>query len=678
MLNTQRLALLMSGFFSFTMAFAEEFVTEVDLFADVAVIKTGTRLQQPIMNVPASVTVIDRQMIAASGATQIPHLLRLVPGFQSYSVSGNQYGVVSRALSPDFPGHLEVMVDGRSVYQPALSTVIWTSLGIAIEDIDYIEVIRGSNTSAYGSNAFLGAINIVTIGALVTPTLSLRALGGSIDTRDFSGRYAGRAKDFSYTVSLLSQHNSGFGGLNTPEDGPWPTHTRQDDLDTTQFRLQGLYTPTLNDEFDITLGFGKDRLQLPENDVRGYHNREFVSNYQQLRWTHQLDNGDVSVNFYHNYLHIEDDTVLGLLSVLAEVPSAAVPLAFPGQVDEVLLGDIRDGLSERYHLELQHTFDMNSQLRLVWGSAFRVDRLGSRFLLGDDDIIQEEQYQLFGNAEWHFSPRWHANFGLMIEKNSIVDSFASPRIALNYQLAPNHMVRASATAGKRTPSLLSVYQNTTITFADGTPIDQVIGNTGEADEEKINVFEVGYLGKYLDGDLTLDLKVFKEQLRDARYDAEQKGVGDIDDERRVWRNGLDWDNQGFEAQLRYQPDSQWLFSWQYAYIDIDGFLPDDNDPEDISNHLPAHNTSLLAAYRPIPNWEVSGVIYHASEQEWTGGDEVDEVTRLDLRLAKTLRLGDWHGLAELIVHNVGDGYRDYDEDNRFERRVFVRLKFDLN
>lgn len=677
MRDTQRLALLMSGFFSFTTAIAQEFVTEVDLFADVAVIKTGTRLQQPIMDVPGSVTVIDRQMIAASGATQIPHLLRLVPGFQSYSVSGNQYGVASRALSPDFPGHLEVMVDGRSVYQPALSTVIWTSLGIAIEDIDYIEVIRGSNTPAYGSNAFLGAINIVTIDALVSPTLSLRALGGSIDTQDFSGRYAGRVKDFSYTVSLLSQHNSGFGGLSTPEDGPWPTHTRQDDLDTTQFRLQGLFTPTLNDEFDITLGFGKDRLQLPENDVRGYHNREFDSHYQQLRWTHQLDNGDMTVNFYHNYLHIEDDTVLGLLSELAEVPPAAIPIAFPGQVDEVLLGDIRDGLSERYHLELQHTFDVNSQLRLVWGSAFRVDRLGSRFLLGDDNIIQEEQYQLFGNAEWYFLPRWHANFGLMLEKNSIVGSFASPRIAINYQLRPNHMVRASATAGKRTPSLLSVYQNTVITFADGTPIDQIIGNGGSADEEKINVLELGYLGKYLDGDLTLDLKVFKEQLRDARYDAKQRGIGDIDGRRRVWRNGLDWDNQGFEAQLRYEPSSQWLFSWQYAYVDIDGFLPDDNDPEDIGNHLPTHNTSLLAAYRPIPGWEVSSVIYHTSEQEWTGGDEVDEVTRLDLRLAKKLRLGQWQGQLEFLIHNVGDDYADYDQDNVFERRLFVRLRFDL-
>jgi iron complex outermembrane recepter protein len=548
--------------------------------------------------------------------------------------------------------------------------------GIAIEDIDYIEVIRGSNTSTYGSNAFLGAINIVTVDAVESSKLSLRTLTGSIDTQDFSGRYASSIEDFSYTMSFLAQSNSGFERLDEANNGPWPLHTRQDDLSTQQFRLQGLYTPTLSDEIDITLGFGKDRIQVPENDVRGYHNRQFDNSYQHVRWTHQLDNGDVALNFYHNRLTIEDDTVLGLLSDLTPLTPATVPVVFPGQVDEVLLGDIRDGLSERYHLELQHTFDVNPQLRLVWGSAFRVDRLGSRFLLGHDDIIQEEQYQLFGTAEWHFLPDWRANVSLMVEENAIVGTFASPRAGLNYQINSNHMLRTSITAGKRTPSLLSVFHNTEITFADGTLIDQIIGNTGSADEEKLNVLEVGYLGMFLEGNLTLDLKLFKEQLRDARYDAEAIGT-DLDGERRVWRNGLDWDNRGAELQLKYQPDGQWLFSLQYAYIDIAGALPDATSPKDIGTHIPKHNASLLVAYRPFPGWELSGVVYHTSEMEWTGGDEVDEITRLDLRVAKALNFGNWRGKLEFLAHNVEDDYFDYDEDNRFEQRFFVRLKIEF-
>lgn len=667
--------LLLCGVMYSAVCLAQEPVTELDLYADIDVVRTGTRLQQPIREVPASVTVIDRQMIAASGAIDIPQLMRLVPGFLSFSAQGSQFGVSSRALSPAFPGHLEVMVDGRSVYQPALSAVVWTSLGIALEDIKYIEVIRGSNTPAYGSNAFQGAINIVTLDPLSSPHSSFRAVGGSIDTRNFSGRQTGSVEDFSYAVSLLTESNSGFKGLSEPKDGPWPTHTREDDLETTQLRLQGLYTPTLDDQIDITLGLGRDHLQLPENDVRGYHNREFNNHYQHISWKHLLDNGDVTTSFYHNYLHIEDDTQIGLLSEF--INPALIPVYFPGKTDEFIYGDIRDGVSERYHLEVQHTFDVNRQLKMVWGSAFRVDRLGSRFLLGHDDIVDEEQYQLFANTDWAFLPRWNANFGVMLETNSLVGTFASPRLGVNYQINPDHMLRASATAGKRTPSLLSVYQDTTITFADGTPIDQIIGNTGTASAEKVNVLELGYLGTFLQGDVTLDLKLFKEKLRDARYDVQQTVV-DLDGSRRVWRNGLDWDNEGIEMQLRYQPDLQWLVSLQYAYMDIDGFLPDQTSPKDIGNQLPTHNTSLLAAYRFLPGWELSGVLYHTSEMKWTSGDEVDEITRLDLRLAKTLKLGDWQGLLELLVHNVDDDYVDYDNDDRFERRFFVRLKFDLD
>jgi len=615
-------------------------------------------------------------MIAASGATQIPQLMRLVPGFLSFSSKANQLGVSSRALSPDFPGHLEVMVNGRSVYQPALLTVVWTSLGIALEDIDYIEVIRGSNTPAYGSNAFQGSINIVTLDPLTGSQSSVRATAGSIDTKNFSGRSLGSVGDFSYAVSLLSNRNSGFKGLSEPPRKLFPTQSRVDDLHTTQLRVQGLYTPSLDDEIDVTLGLGRDHLKLPESDVRGYHNRQFNSHYQHIRWKHLLDSGDVTTSFYHNYLSIEDDTSYGLLSANVEVSPSDVPLGYPGQVDEVISGDIQDGLSERYHLEVQHTFNASSQLKMVWGSAFRVDRLGSRFLLGHDQVIDAEQYQLFANADWQFLPRWNANVGVMLETNNLVGSFASPRLGVNYQIFDNHMLRMSATAARRTPSLLSVHQKTAVTFADGTPIEKMIGNTGEASEEKINVLELGYLGSFLQGDLTLDMKLFKEQLRDARYDADP-AADDTSGFSRVWRNGLNWDTEGAEMQLRYQPDSQWLASLQYAYIDIDGFFPNENSHKDFGNQIPTHNVSLLTAYRPLPGWELSGVLYHTSEMKWTSGNDVDEITRLDLRLAKSFALGDWQGQLEFLIHNVDDAYIDYDKDNIFERRFFVRLKFDL-
>jgi hypothetical protein len=44
-------------------AFAEEYVTEIDVFDDIPVVNAGTRLEQRLTEVPASITIIDREMI---------------------------------------------------------------------------------------------------------------------------------------------------------------------------------------------------------------------------------------------------------------------------------------------------------------------------------------------------------------------------------------------------------------------------------------------------------------------------------------------------------------------------------------------------------------------------------------------------------------------------------------
>jgi len=145
----------------------ENYIDEESLFDEVDTVVSATRLKQKITNAPVSVTIIDSEMIKASGALEIHELLRFVPGYFSYSVSGNQYAVTSHFGANDLPSRLEVRIDGRSVHQPMFDTVDWASLGLDVLDIDHIEVVRGSSASVYGSNAFLGAINIVTKGSLL-------------------------------------------------------------------------------------------------------------------------------------------------------------------------------------------------------------------------------------------------------------------------------------------------------------------------------------------------------------------------------------------------------------------------------------------------------------------------------------------------------------------------------
>ena len=103
----------------------EGFITEDDLLGDLPAVTSASQMSQPLSHVPASVTIIDQKMIKASGALSWVDIFRLVPGFESYSINGNRYGISTHGYGREFPNHLEIMVDGRSIYDPIFATIEW-------------------------------------------------------------------------------------------------------------------------------------------------------------------------------------------------------------------------------------------------------------------------------------------------------------------------------------------------------------------------------------------------------------------------------------------------------------------------------------------------------------------------------------------------------------------------
>src|SRR5690606_2689731 len=97
---------------------------------------------------------------------------------------------------------MQVLVDGRPVYGPALGGVRWTDLPLDIEDVERIEVVRGPNAAAYGANAFLGAINIITQHPSQVDGTELTLLRGNKDTSKAMLRHGGGIKGLDYRMTL--------------------------------------------------------------------------------------------------------------------------------------------------------------------------------------------------------------------------------------------------------------------------------------------------------------------------------------------------------------------------------------------------------------------------------------------------------------------------------------------
>jgi iron complex outermembrane receptor protein len=128
-----------------------------------------SKLEQTLSKAGAAVYVISQEDIRRSGATNIPDLLRMVPGVHVAQINAHTWAISIRGFTDKYGDKVLVMIDGRSVYTPLTSGVNWDQQDVPLEDIDRIEVIRGPGGTVWGANAVNGVINIITKSAKATP-----------------------------------------------------------------------------------------------------------------------------------------------------------------------------------------------------------------------------------------------------------------------------------------------------------------------------------------------------------------------------------------------------------------------------------------------------------------------------------------------------------------------------
>ena len=159
-----------------------------------AVTVTATRGERRSGDVPASVSLLDRQEIKQSPALVADDVLRQIPTFSLFRRTSSlashptAQGVSLRGIGPSGDSRTLVLVDGVPVNDPFGGWVYWSR--VPLESTDRIEVVDGSSSSLYGNYAMGGVINFVTSPA--TPkTLDVKAQYGSRNTPkvDFVGSH---------------------------------------------------------------------------------------------------------------------------------------------------------------------------------------------------------------------------------------------------------------------------------------------------------------------------------------------------------------------------------------------------------------------------------------------------------------------------------------------------------
>src|SRR5262249_48797439 len=163
-------------------------------------ITTTSKEAAAAFQTPAAIYVLTREDIARSGATNIPDLLRLVPGIDVAQISSDKWAIGIRGFQGYLSKAVLVLIDGRSVYTPLFAGVYWEMQDTLIEDIERIEVIRGPGGTIWGANAVNGVINIITRNAKDTRGTMVSVGGGNVEQGFLSARYGAGDDNLSYRV----------------------------------------------------------------------------------------------------------------------------------------------------------------------------------------------------------------------------------------------------------------------------------------------------------------------------------------------------------------------------------------------------------------------------------------------------------------------------------------------
>ncbi|MCL2130429.1 MAG: TonB-dependent receptor plug domain-containing protein, partial [Treponema sp.] len=134
----------------------------LDLDGAGGIVISASRTPESAAGVPAQVTVITAEDIAASGAVNITDVLELVPGIR---FSGGLSGAGSEAISmrgfgENSYGRVLILLDGNKLNNPDMKAANWNA--IPLSDVERIEVMDGSASVQYGNYAVGGVINIIT------------------------------------------------------------------------------------------------------------------------------------------------------------------------------------------------------------------------------------------------------------------------------------------------------------------------------------------------------------------------------------------------------------------------------------------------------------------------------------------------------------------------------------
>ncbi|MGE0087455.1 MAG: TonB-dependent receptor plug domain-containing protein [Desulfococcaceae bacterium] len=426
----------LSGFGNFSAAAADiaEDFTKLSLEELMEVeLTSAARKSQKLSQTAAAAFVISDEDIRRSGVTNIPDVLRMVPGLDVAKINSTQWAVSARGFNSRFSNKLLVLMDGRSVYSPMFSGVFWDTQDTFIEDIERIEVIRGPGASLWGANAVNGIINIITKNAKDTQGTAVSA---GMGTEEVSGgvRYGGKVHKGKYRI--YAKYVNRDESANAQGDGT-------------------------SDNFDMyRSGFRMDKESENSGNKITFQGDVYTGSSDQIVLTPSLNPADYdpASGMYFRYqktdVSSEGFNILGRWEHLFSKNSSSVLQIY---ADHDKRSEAFGKWSQSsFDADFQHKIATASETEIIWGLGYRLsldDMMSNYWVSFEPYSEQSNLCSAFIQVEQVLIPdSIRATLGAKLEHNSYTGFEFQPNLRILWTPAKEHSLWASVSRAVRKPS----------------------------------------------------------------------------------------------------------------------------------------------------------------------------------------------------------------------------------
>jgi vitamin B12 transporter len=457
--------------------------------AGASIIVTASRSGEgvPASTLPASITLLDSEALDTRQTRIVSDILRDVPGV-AVNRAGGVGGFTQLRLRGTEANHVLVLIDGIEAADPYYGEYDFATL---IADPEArVEVLRGQQSSLYGSDAIGGVIQYLTLTGAEAPGISLRAEGGSFGTFGGAARIAGVKGDLDYALSSAYYHTDGYA---TARGG-----SRDIGSDNVGASAKLLWTPAANVRLTAV-----GRYSHTDADSNNIDNDPASPTFGTLI--------DSPGTYFHNR------AFYGLLS--AEVTG------LDGRWVSTLSGQIADTKRTGYSPFGIDYGDKGQRLKGSFASSLRLGTDAVQHKITAAVDVEREQFRNIQPADFVFQGKRHTdNVGLVGQyeltagalslggsvRHDFNNRFADAttwRVQGGYRLPTGTRIRAAYGTGVKNPGYYDLYG-----FSDG----RYIGNPALR-PEKSEGWEAGIDQEIAGGKASIGATWFDNRLKDEIF-----------------------------------------------------------------------------------------------------------------------------------------------------------------